>query len=88
MRNQIYSPTSEIVESRLIETARISSDVLLDLPPLTGSTDALALAIHADAVVVVVTEGRTTIDEAIDTIQQLRRAGANVIGTVLNRAKA
>ncbi|MBO9135275.1 MULTISPECIES: Wzz/FepE/Etk N-terminal domain-containing protein [Rhizobium] len=74
--------------SRLIETARISSDVLLDLPPLTGSTDALALAIHADAVVVVVTEGRTTIDEAIDTIQQLRRAGANVIGTVLNRAKA
>lgn len=74
--------------SRLVEAARSSSDVLLDLPPLSGSTDALALAIHADAVVIVVTEGRTTTDEAIDTLQQLRRAGANVIGTVINRAKA
>lgn len=74
--------------SRLVEAARSTSDVLLDLPPLSASTDALALAIHADVVVIVVTEGRTTMDEAVDTLQRLRRAGANVIGTVINRAKA
>lgn len=73
--------------SRIVEAARSNGDVLLDLPPLSASTDALALAIHADAVVVVVTAGKTTTDEVVDTLHQLRRAGANVIGTVINRAK-
>lgn len=72
--------------SDVIEAARNSGDVLLDLPPLSGSNDALALAIHADAVVVVVTEARTTTDEALELVQQLRRAGANIIGTVINHA--
>jgi Mrp family chromosome partitioning ATPase/capsular polysaccharide biosynthesis protein len=70
---------------RILDAARLKGDVLLDLPPLHGSTDALALAAFADAVIIVVRADETTIEEVIDSAQLLRRAGANVVGAVLNR---
>ncbi|EJK86695.1 exopolysaccharide biosynthesis protein [Rhizobium sp. AP16] len=74
--------------ARIVEAARARGDVLLGLPSVGGSTDAQALAIHADAVLIVASAGRTTTEQVNDTLQQLRRSGANVIGTVINRAKA
>ena len=74
--------------SKVIEIASNGGDVLLELPPLSSSSDALALAAHSNAVVIIVMEGRTTVDEVTDAIHQLRRAGANVIGTIISRAKA
>ncbi|MBB3610337.1 Wzz/FepE/Etk N-terminal domain-containing protein [Rhizobium sp. BK602] len=73
--------------ARIVEAARARGDVLLGLPAVSGSTDALALASHADAVVIVASAGQTTIEQVNDTLQQLRRSGANVIGTVINRAR-
>lgn len=73
---------------RIVETARARGDVLLGLPPINGSTDALALAAHADAVLIVARGGRTTADQVNDALQQLRRSGANVVGTVIDLAKA
>ncbi|MGV1760053.1 Wzz/FepE/Etk N-terminal domain-containing protein [Rhizobium sp. A22-96] len=72
---------------RIVETARARGDVLLGLPPIDGSSDALALAAHADAVLIVAHAGKTTTDEVSDALQQLRRSGANVIGTVIDLAK-
>jgi succinoglycan biosynthesis transport protein ExoP len=72
---------------RIVETARARGDVLLGLPPVGGSTDALALAVHADAVLIVARAGRTTTDQVNDALQQLRRSGANVVGTVIDLAK-
>jgi capsular polysaccharide biosynthesis protein len=73
---------------RIVETARARGDVLLGLPPVGNSTDALALAIHADAVLIVARAGKTTTDQVNDALQQLRRSGANVVGTVIDLAKA
>ena len=73
---------------RIVETARARGDVLLALPPVGSSSDAVALSVHADAVVVIASAGRTTTDQVNDTLLQLRRAGANVIGTVIDLAKA
>ncbi|MFB9948314.1 Wzz/FepE/Etk N-terminal domain-containing protein [Rhizobium puerariae] len=72
---------------RILEAARMKGDVVLDLPALNTSMDALALTFHADAVLLVARAGRTTTEEVKDAHQQLRRAGANVIGTVINRAR-
>jgi Mrp family chromosome partitioning ATPase len=47
--------------------------------------DALALAAFADAVIIVVRAEETTIEEVVDSAQLLRRAGANVVGAVINR---
>ncbi|CDZ64482.1 CobQ/CobB/MinD/ParA nucleotide binding domain-containing protein [Neorhizobium galegae bv. orientalis] len=73
---------------RILETARLKGDVIFDLPALDTSLDALALAFHADAVLIVAKSGRTTIDEVKDVHNQLRRAGAPVIGTVVNRVRS
>lgn len=74
------------VES-IMDAARSKGDVLLDLPSLDSSMDALALAAYADAVLVVARAGQTTVDELAESFQLLRRAGVNVIGTVINRVK-
>ncbi len=71
---------------RLLDAARLQGDVLLDLPALDASKDALALATHADAVLFVATAGKTTIGEVQSALQQLRHARAKVIGTVVTRA--
>jgi capsular polysaccharide biosynthesis protein len=71
----------------IIEAARSRGDVIFDLPALHNSLDGLALAVHADAVLLVARFGRSTIEEIKDAEQQLRRAGANIIGTVINKAK-
>jgi uncharacterized protein involved in exopolysaccharide biosynthesis len=72
--------------ARILEFARSKGDVLLDLPPLGSSADALALAQHADAIIITVAAGRASAEEIDATLRSLRRIGANVIGAVLNRA--
>jgi MinD-like ATPase involved in chromosome partitioning or flagellar assembly len=73
---------------QIMDAACLKGGILLDLPPLSASADALALARYADAVVVVASVGLTTIDETAETIQRLRRAGSNVIGTVISQVGA
>jgi len=72
--------------ARLIEAARAKGYVVLDLPMLGASMDALALAVHADAVLISCCVGVNTREEVSEAMQQLRRAGVNVIGTVINQA--
>jgi Mrp family chromosome partitioning ATPase len=57
--------------------------VLVDLPPVADSVDAAAIARHADAVVVVVAAGRSTIDDVKQALRALRGVGANIVGAVL-----
>ncbi|RYB07572.1 tyrosine-protein kinase domain-containing protein [Lichenibacterium ramalinae] len=77
------SPEMVALLSRLT-TAR---DVVVDLPPLGTSCDALALSPVLDGVVLVVEAGRTTVEEALDALRVLRTAQAKVLGVVLNRAR-
>ncbi len=72
----------------IIEAARQKGDVVIDLPALDSSLDALALASQADVVVIVARWGRTTRDAVKNAEQQLRRAGANLVGYVINRQRS
>lgn len=71
----------------VVEDARQTGCVILDLPPLSRVAEARAAALCADMVVVVAEAGRTTIDELDETVTTLRSAGANVVGAVLNRVR-
>jgi polysaccharide biosynthesis transport protein len=87
VRNQLaYLSNPKL--SQIIDAVRSQSEVLLDLPPLSAGADARAAAQHADAVLLVVVAGRTTSSELASALHALRSVGANVIGTVLNRASA
>jgi capsular polysaccharide biosynthesis protein len=73
--------------SSIIEACRKKGDVVIELPPLATSMDAVSLAAYADVVVMVVRAGRTTTDEVRQTEQSLRRAGTKLMGYAITRAK-
>ncbi|HEV2755716.1 MAG TPA: hypothetical protein VG318_08050, partial [Actinomycetota bacterium] len=79
------------VQERLTEAIRElrgSYDVVVvDTPPLLAFADALLLAAEADAVVLVVRDGKTLEDKAAEALEVLVRHDAAVAGLVLNAAR-
>jgi Mrp family chromosome partitioning ATPase len=72
-----------------LEATRRSHDyILIDAPPLLRRADATLLGRMCDGVVVVVHAGVTERDLLVSVRDQLERAGANLVGVVLNRAHA
>ena len=56
--------------------------IIMDTPPASLMTDAAVLGQHADGVVLVVAHKRSTYDMVDGTIENLKNAGANIVGTV------
>jgi polysaccharide biosynthesis transport protein len=80
---------SELLGSRkmdevLRDLQEIVDVIVIDGPPLVV-TDAAILAAKVDAVLLVFRPGHTREDIARATMEQMKRAGANIIGVVLNR---
>lgn len=61
--------------------------VVIDTPPTHAVTDALSVAAHATATVVVVEAGRASVSEIREAVNSLQRVGAHVVGVVLNKAR-
>ncbi|MFC5505716.1 Wzz/FepE/Etk N-terminal domain-containing protein [Bosea massiliensis] len=68
--------------------AKQRGDVLIDLPSIGSSSEAMALATHADIVILVAAEGVTRFDELNDALVRLQRAGSRVMGAVINRSRS
>jgi polysaccharide biosynthesis transport protein len=62
--------------------------VVVDVPPLSATADAALVAAHADSALLVVDARRTREREFSETVQAIHLAGGEVLGVVLNRAKA
>ena len=60
--------------------------MIFDLPPLLRNDDALVITPVADATLFIVEDGVTTEEQLQQSLQMLK--GANLIGTVLNKAQA
>ena len=82
--NQDYSYIGSPIFTKMIDSLRSYSNVLVDSSPLSDFGDTRATAVNADFVVFVAKAGRTSRDEVSASLQALRDSGANVIGTVLN----
>ena len=65
--------------------ARAFDIVLIDAPPVSMTTAASALAAHVDGVLFVVKSDGAEVNSIRRAIEQLRRAGGNVLGVVLNQ---
>jgi Mrp family chromosome partitioning ATPase len=61
--------------------------ILLDSPPALETPEAASLGTLADGVVVVIQAGRTKQPVVTRTVDLLRKAGARILGTVLNRRR-
>jgi capsular exopolysaccharide synthesis family protein len=67
--------------SSLIRRIEAEADlVILDAPPVLPVSDAPSIGRQVDAVIVAVKAGSTTRDQLVDTLDDLRAVGAEVIG--------
>jgi receptor protein-tyrosine kinase len=64
------------------------SYVIIDTPPVNAVTDASILAAAANATVVVVEQGRTTVPALKHAREMLDRVNAHIIGAVMNKVRA
>lgn len=60
--------------------------VIIDAPPLLPVSDAAVLAREADGALLVVRHGRTSYEQVDQAAENLRLAGARLLGTVINMA--
>lgn len=86
------NPLELVGSERMVEVlmqARDMADiVIIDAPPVTAVSDAIVLSKRVDAVLLVISVGKTQIEASVETMDQLNRAGARVIGAVLNDKKS
>jgi capsular exopolysaccharide synthesis family protein len=83
---------SELLASRrmgevIAALQQLADVVLFDAPPIVAVTDAAVLASKVDAVLLVVSAGRTKRDHAKKAKALLDKVNAHLIGTVLNNVK-
>jgi len=72
--------------SQLLEAVRANYDmVILDTPPVLPVADALILARHADATLMVVRWEKTARTAALDAVRLLHEARAQILGAVMTR---
>ena len=62
--------------------------VLIDAPPLLPVTDGAILARRFDGCVLVVSAGRSTVDELDKAISNVQNIDGDILGVVLNRVPA
>ena len=71
--------------AQLLDRLRRDGSVMIDLPSISESPHAQAVASLLDAVVLGVACGRTTIDDLAKAIRALESADAKLVGMILNR---
>ncbi len=70
---------------RMLTRARESSHVIVDLPPMSLSSDAQAIGSLLDGVILLAEVDRTTLDEVEEALRILHSADVSVMGVVLNK---
>jgi Mrp family chromosome partitioning ATPase len=58
--------------------------VLIDTPPAAAISDAAALSVLCDGILLVVRDQRMTPDSARHVVERLQAVGAHILGVVLN----
>jgi len=81
---------SELLSStkmeEVLQAVRDAYDyVLLDMPPVLPVTDAVVMSSKVDGVVLVLSSGDISPEEANRTKAQLEQGGANILGVILNK---
>ncbi len=77
--------SSQRVEQLLASLNEMADVIILDSPPALAVADAAVLSTQVDGVVLVIEAGKTHRDAARQAVLHLQRAGAHVLGAVLNR---
>jgi capsular exopolysaccharide synthesis family protein len=61
--------------------------VIIDSPPILSASDSLAIAAHADGLLLIAQSGRTRSDTLRHAARSINQGGVRLVGVVLNRIK-
>lgn len=75
---------SEKMASIIRSAKAIADVVVIDSPPVLAVTDSVSLAPKVDGVLLIIKPGVTNMAAARQSVEQLRRVGAKILGVVLN----
>jgi len=75
---------SKKMESILVSAKQIADIVIVDAPPFLVA-DASILASRVDGILLVIRPGKTPMDAALSTLEQMKRSGGRIVGVVMNR---
>jgi capsular exopolysaccharide synthesis family protein len=75
---------SKKMESILASAKQTADMVIVDAPPFLVA-DASILASRADGILLVIRPGKTPMDAALSTLEQIKRSGGRIVGVVMNR---
>ena len=78
----LASDRMDLIVSKMKRNADM---VIIDTPPIMAVTDASVLSQRVDGVLIVIRVGSTKTAAAQQTVNQLRRLNANLLGVVLNQ---
>ena len=86
------NPAELLGSAKMLDILRAVKDetemVIIDSPPVTSVTDAVVLAPGVDGVLIIVRPGVTKLAAAREAINELKRAGANILGLIVNGVRA
>ncbi|WP_158735733.1 CpsD/CapB family tyrosine-protein kinase [Alteribacillus sp. YIM 98480] len=76
------------MEQIFVEAKQEFDVILLDAPPVLPVTDSQVLAANCDGSILVIKSGQTDKQAGLKAKELLEKAGASILGTVLNQRKA
>lgn len=82
--NPVDLLASDRMAAILDSASKFTDIVIVDAPPFLVA-DASILSSRVDGVLLVLCPGKTPLDAALASLEQMRRAGANILGVVFNR---
>lgn len=80
--------SSERMDELLALAPKEFDMIILDSPPVMGLADALIIANHASATILIAAHAQSKKRPLMDAYQRLRQANANLIGTVFTKMKS
>lgn len=73
------------IRSTIDALATVFDYIIIDAASISDSVDALNIASSCDGTVLVVQEGRTTIDELDIAVRRIKKSGGSIFASVLNQ---
>ena len=73
------------IRSTIDALATVFDYIIIDTASISDSVDALNIASSCDGTVLVVQEGRTTIDELDIAVRRIKKSGGSIFASVLNQ---
>lgn len=85
--NPVELLSGEYFKTLLEEARKVYDYILIDTPPLGAVIDAAVIAPECDGTILVLDPGTVRRRQALEVIDQLRKADCRILGVILNRVR-